>query len=512
MHFSFLEKSPKLISGLVTFSSNQIVEIHDVDKDVGHTLVHYLYYGTYQTLKQTGLSNKKMINNDYRRSVFTYCAAKAYDIEGLASLAMSKMQALGEKVTIYRFLTICSEAYPNISEDNEWFNQHLKSRIQTAFRRNSVLFTEDRFLDAIAGHAKLNRIVTKIMVEMLMEKITEATAKEESSAHETPAEEVSCEDVISLPESEDKLSSQKENETPFQPTAVEEVEVIETRVAEHAMEPEPRPAPIEEEPALPISKKKKKKMKKQALYDGEIADPSPPPPELLPEPEGQPIDPIDEVWGDSTSIASKSKKGKKGKKVNICPEPEPEPVPPIEDDWGFPSSFASTGKKKGKKAKKALPWPEPEPELAQVPEPETTAEAVADQDEWRPLTKKENRSHLEKELNPLNEQIKWGYSWGSWGFPSTTTRDAVAEGPACSSDPAPVETVGETEQVKTIQEPTANVSEADDWAWGIGSKSKKKKKGKGAGWIEETPAAEVTIEPEPKVLEDNVSNNIRNSS
>lgn len=61
-----------------------IIWLTEIDEDVGHTLVHYLYTGEYQTLRES----EHRRHTEYKRSVLVYCAASNLEIVDLGDMAL----------------------------------------------------------------------------------------------------------------------------------------------------------------------------------------------------------------------------------------------------------------------------------------------------------------------------------------------------------------------------------------------------------------------------------------
>jgi hypothetical protein len=74
------------------------IELPDLDDDVGHTLVHYLYTGAYRTLKLRGVVQDIEKITEYKKSVLVYSAARTYGLNGLEMLAKTHMEILEEEI------------------------------------------------------------------------------------------------------------------------------------------------------------------------------------------------------------------------------------------------------------------------------------------------------------------------------------------------------------------------------------------------------------------------------
>jgi hypothetical protein len=156
----------------------QTIKLHDVDEDIGHTLVHYLYTGTYQTLKLEGISDLSDSETEYRRAGLVYCTARLYGLDRLAEHAMQNMELFEKDLSAFQVLDTARELYPKLPADEIWFPEHLKAKIETAFEADQTIFTQDQFLSRIGNAATFTRALVKMIAEIYNEKITIIAKKE----------------------------------------------------------------------------------------------------------------------------------------------------------------------------------------------------------------------------------------------------------------------------------------------------------------------------------------------
>lgn len=88
-----------------------------MDEDNSHALVHYLYTGTYQTLKLTDVSANASENTtglegrgkarkldrllEYKKSLRLYCTAKTYDLSRLETLCKVQIESFEDGISIW---------------------------------------------------------------------------------------------------------------------------------------------------------------------------------------------------------------------------------------------------------------------------------------------------------------------------------------------------------------------------------------------------------------------------
>jgi hypothetical protein len=145
-----------------TWSTDRTVSLPKVDKDVGHTLIHYLHTSVYQTIK-TSDSTPKV---EHRRSVLVYCTAVKYGIEGLATVAKQEMQKYDGVVTIIDIVAACRDAYNNSPGNDPWLLRYLQVRLSAALEKDSTIFCQDQFLDQVGGPEDFSRMIFRTVVEI----------------------------------------------------------------------------------------------------------------------------------------------------------------------------------------------------------------------------------------------------------------------------------------------------------------------------------------------------------
>ncbi|KAJ9666184.1 hypothetical protein H2201_003618 [Coniosporium apollinis] len=170
--------------------SSRPIKLPKVDQDTGHTLVHYLYTGTYQTLRPKGVSLDAIRIIEYKRSVLAYCAARRHGLPGLASLAKRNIKNLDKEISIFEFLDIASEACQKLPKTELWFSEFVQARIKAVLEANEDLLADQNLLGRIGKVAASDKTLMTGMVKTYVDKIAgEASKKrafEEHSDDEAP--------------------------------------------------------------------------------------------------------------------------------------------------------------------------------------------------------------------------------------------------------------------------------------------------------------------------------------
>ena len=162
-----------------------------MNEDVGHTLVHYLYTGTYQILKLPSVSQDARTIARYKRSVNAYFLAKKFGLKGLEVLAERQVACCDGEVSIFDVLDATKEVHQQLSGDGIWLldlKDYLKKELQAAFRRDETVFATEEFLDRVGNNKEFSRALMKSVVDIYTEKIvsTAKNAENESAASVSP--------------------------------------------------------------------------------------------------------------------------------------------------------------------------------------------------------------------------------------------------------------------------------------------------------------------------------------
>lgn len=128
------QKLAKLFEG-----GRQYIQLLDIEADIGHTFVHYLYTGQYETL---GI-NDLPLTEEYRRSVLTYKASIRYSIPALEDMSKQSMEHLGRSIDILDMLRVAGDEFRHIQPHRFWYTAYLEEMVTEAFVTDSEIFRKD---------------------------------------------------------------------------------------------------------------------------------------------------------------------------------------------------------------------------------------------------------------------------------------------------------------------------------------------------------------------------------
>ncbi|KAK3938037.1 hypothetical protein QBC46DRAFT_391199 [Diplogelasinospora grovesii] len=163
-----LRTSPKLLS--ICEEEGREAELQQVPEEVGHIVVHYLHTGTYETLKPKESATTTKQACELKTSIQAYVAARNFELPALRLLAERKIEQFGDGLPTLSLLEVTRDAYPALSESDEWFLTYLKGRIRPVLEDPIKLLGSD-FLDRVSSILSPNKVLLKTMMELFCEKM-----------------------------------------------------------------------------------------------------------------------------------------------------------------------------------------------------------------------------------------------------------------------------------------------------------------------------------------------------
>ncbi|KAL4911170.1 hypothetical protein BDW74DRAFT_172634 [Aspergillus multicolor] len=151
--------------------STHTITLQYVDSDIGHTLVHYLYTGTYQTLRLPLVASPEFRDKvEYNRSVLTYRAAFRYGLDGLAEQAKKYMKVFNKHVSLSEILYIAAEVFVPESRD-AWFSAYLTETLKDRFEEDEDVFRDDGFIEAFGTTPEFSQFLAKLTTEIYADQV-----------------------------------------------------------------------------------------------------------------------------------------------------------------------------------------------------------------------------------------------------------------------------------------------------------------------------------------------------
>ncbi|KAF2129711.1 hypothetical protein P153DRAFT_396065 [Dothidotthia symphoricarpi CBS 119687] len=150
------------------------IALPDVDTDTGHTLVHYLHTGTYQTLNNGAFSPKEEARAEFKRALSTYVMTITYDLLDLQLLTMREMEDQGAQMDIFEMFEAIKEDFAKL-DPTTWFYEYLHRKARAAFEEDHTVFTKNVFLESL-NNAALNKFMLICVVKLYDDKVSRMLA------------------------------------------------------------------------------------------------------------------------------------------------------------------------------------------------------------------------------------------------------------------------------------------------------------------------------------------------
>ncbi|KAH2679558.1 hypothetical protein KXW53_005819 [Aspergillus fumigatus] len=152
-------------------NGSPVVILSEVDEDIGHTIMHYLYTGKYETVKPPSTSELPRRATEYIRSVFAYRVAVRHGLDGLAEHAKRYIQIFDKEVSIIDIISLGRKAFPKISEE-PWFSEYLTARITASFEADEGIFQREQFFEGFGETLDFDKFLGKVMAQVYSNKIS----------------------------------------------------------------------------------------------------------------------------------------------------------------------------------------------------------------------------------------------------------------------------------------------------------------------------------------------------
>lgn len=158
-----------------------------VNEDVGHTLVHYLYTGTFQKLQS---SEDDDLTTELKKNVHLYGIAAKYGLAGLGELALEKIQNKERLGDIFDILETIKEAFKTFLNDVLGLKPYIMRELKAAFESDDTLFGKQRFIELFGEAKQFDQILMRTVAEIYSEKIAHISQNNPAIINESPVEAI----------------------------------------------------------------------------------------------------------------------------------------------------------------------------------------------------------------------------------------------------------------------------------------------------------------------------------
>ncbi|KAH5734228.1 hypothetical protein HBI17_203050 [Parastagonospora nodorum] len=144
-------------------NGNQVLAL-DLDNSTAHTLIGFMYTGTYNELPLSSELTRSAMSV-YETGTCVYCAAVRYQLAGLVELAKEKIMSSDEGVSISDILRIAKEqAFPLLPGNETWYPSYLEAAIKRAMAKDPEPFKRPDFITQVEGNSRLLQMVWKTVI------------------------------------------------------------------------------------------------------------------------------------------------------------------------------------------------------------------------------------------------------------------------------------------------------------------------------------------------------------
>jgi hypothetical protein len=153
----------------------------DVKEELGHTIVHFLYTGRYETLFDEPLDAQQQAVAEFERSILVYCAASSLDLGDLKELARKKAEDLGQSLSLRDIQLLSAAVSKNIPSNDSWLDNYVLQRVAKEFAANKTIFAvEGDLLEGIGKTSVFDRAFVRHMASILTELQLENDVEQEA--------------------------------------------------------------------------------------------------------------------------------------------------------------------------------------------------------------------------------------------------------------------------------------------------------------------------------------------
>lgn len=141
--------------------------MRDVDEDIGHTILHFLYTGIYETVSSPLDQGASDLVREYKRSVLVYHASRTWGLTGLEILAKQKIKHLDEDVPILKILRVVRDVFSRLPADETWLPSYIQENLQRLSKPEDPGLNLHEFYNILGRNHQFDIAVMKMIFEIL---------------------------------------------------------------------------------------------------------------------------------------------------------------------------------------------------------------------------------------------------------------------------------------------------------------------------------------------------------
>jgi hypothetical protein len=165
-------KNPDWIASCTrSWPPTEAISLPDLDEDIGHTLVHYLYTGTYETLGTRNNLSSTDNHTEFKRAVSVCVAADTYHLPELQELAKTEANRLGMHLDVFGTVDAVGQNFGKSGKDMTWLFDCLKEKIEAAFHEDHTTFVKNPIFER-SNNSGLNSFLAQSILNLYSDKIS----------------------------------------------------------------------------------------------------------------------------------------------------------------------------------------------------------------------------------------------------------------------------------------------------------------------------------------------------
>lgn len=133
-----------------------------IHEEIGHSFVHFLYTGSYETTNDLLEHGETYEMREYRRSVLVWDAARTYELPALEALARKEIEKFSEVIAIADILKITQEVFYESQVP-----AYIEDSLKLSFWYNKRDFDIDEMYETLGYDHRFDISVTKMMLQIL---------------------------------------------------------------------------------------------------------------------------------------------------------------------------------------------------------------------------------------------------------------------------------------------------------------------------------------------------------
>jgi hypothetical protein len=153
----------------------------DVDIQTGHTLVHYLYKGNYETPAANDGPMSLHARTKLKAALLVYIAANDHALPGLQLLATSEIEEYGSRLDLIEILDAIDSDFPKLCRDS-WVHEYLRRKAMAAFEQDHTVFTNEALFRDI-NNTVLLKFLMQCIFNLYKARLSHVLSTEKEQCH-----------------------------------------------------------------------------------------------------------------------------------------------------------------------------------------------------------------------------------------------------------------------------------------------------------------------------------------